>query len=171
MKKFRLLALAFVLAALSGCARKTVVWETVDDSVDTEVLAPTQSSYVLHFDLPEDVQARQEDGNTCYVQEDGDYRIESRYLVADSADSAAHMLTGSSLRELGAIETSRCGLPEYRFAWYEQEDSELCQADLIVDGRSCYALIFSRKEDAAGSYDTTAGRIFASLCLDGDEGF
>lgn len=161
------------LLMLSGCAAAPEeVWETVDDPILMEAVSAFSEAYRMRVSIPEQTQCVQQDETRQLWQaESGDYTVESRVLLADDAESAAHMLTGKDWQQLHPIRTTRFGLPEYRFVWYEAEEGLLCRAALLTDLDYCYALVFRSREDCSGSYDTMSEEIFASLDLFFDEGF
>ena len=130
-------------ALLCGCAVAEPAWETVDDTIVQDTGSYLDSAYTMLFDVPAD------------------------------ADTAVRRLSGFSPEDLDVSETTRCGLPEYRFAWYTSGDEggSLCRADVLLDGTVCYALTFSARERCGSTYDSTAEQVFATLSLFEDEGF
>ena len=175
MKKAVFLTCALALL-LGGCAAAEPAWETVDDTVVLDAGSYLDSAYTMLFDVPAD--AREDAlaaaaGRTVYTNAAGDYEIVGQTLLCADADTAVRRLSGFSPEELDVIETTRFGLPEYRFAWYTSGDEggSLCRADVLLDGTYCYALTFSARESCGNTYDSTAQRVFATLSLFEDEGF
>ena len=175
MKKAVLLACALG-ALLCGCAAAEPAWETVDDTIVQDTGSYLDSTYTMLFDVPADAQEDalcSGDGRTVYTNAAGDYEIVGQTMLCADADTAVRRLSGFSPENLDVIETTRFGLPEYRFAWYTSGDEggSLCRADVLLDGTVCYALTFSARERCGSTYDSTAEQVFATLSLFEDEGF
>lgn len=101
----------------------------------------------------------------------GDYRIETSVFLASGLDSAVHQLSGLDAHGLTIVETVRFDLPEYHFAWYDGSGEGLLrQADLVLDGETCYAVVCSRTEAAGPEGDAMTRSVFSSFGLYRDEG-
>ncbi len=164
------LILAFLLC---GC-RAEPDWETVDDAA-VQVSAPAEPPYVITYSIPADASMEPLSARNCglYVGEGGEYEIMSDVISASSLDDALRQVSGFGLDELDVIETSRFGLPEYRFAWSSASDEGefVSEASLVQDGGYYYALVFSTRQGLNGKYDECAEAVFASFGLYGDENF
>ena len=176
MKKQVWLLAALSLLFLSACKPAAEpVWETVDD-LDVVQTVGIQDTYTMVFDVPMDAvmdTAATQSGRTVYEQKDGDYEIVCETFPASGIEGIVRRLTGFEKDKLDVIETTRFGLPEYRFAWCSdsEEGSRVCRADVIFEAPYCYALTFSVREDAASRYHSTQEQTFASMSLFTDEGF
>ena len=171
MKCSVILAAAVLAAACCGCAA-TTTWETVDDEI-VEASGPAEEPYIITFGVPSDVDAMPlTDGNrSLYVQEDGDYEILSDVVTAPNHLAAIEQVSGFAAEELDVLETTRFGLPEYRFAWVSESDegSYVSQAAVVEDGSYYYALVFSVREEAGNAYQDCAEAVFSSFGIYGNE--
>lgn len=171
MKISVILASAVLAVVCCGCASATT-WETVDDEI-IAASGPAEEPYVITFGVPSDVDANPlTDGNrSLYVQEDGDYEILSDVVTAPNADDAIRQVSGFEAGELDVVETTRFGLPEYRFAWVSESDegAYVSQAAVVEDGSYYYALVFSVREEAGNAYDESAEAVFDSFGIYGNE--
>ena len=171
MKKLALLlSAALLLGSLAGCAGAET-WQTVDDEMPLEAESCLDSAYRIVFTVPDGAAEEtfaSSDGCTVYTQANGDYEITSQVLLSSSMESAVRRLSGFEPERLSIIETARCGMPEYQFAWYTSGDEggRLCRADILMDGLYCYALTFSVREGLGTAYDSTIRDVFASLSLE-----
>jgi hypothetical protein len=171
MKKFvLLLAAALLLLPLAACA-KTETWETVDEEIPLTAGSCLDGAYDIVYTAPPDAVRETfgaQDGCSVCTAAGGDYEITSQVLLASSAESAVRRLSGFAPERLNIIKTSRCGLPEYQFAWYTtgDEGGRLCRTDLLMDGLYGYALTFSEREGLGTAYDSTVKDVFASLSLE-----
>ena len=88
-------------------------------------------------------------------------------------DDAIRQVSGFGETDLSVLETTRFGLPEYRFAWASSSDEGeyVSQASLVKDGDYYYALVFSVRQGLGGKYDDCAEAVFSSFGLYGDESF
>ncbi len=172
MKISVILAAAVLAAACCGCASDAVTWETVDDEI-VEASGPAEEPYIITFGVPSDVDANPlTDGSrSLYVQEDGDYEILSDVVTAPNHDAAIEQVSGFPADELDVLETTRFGLPEYRFAWVSESDegSYVSQAAVVEDGNYYYTLVFSAREEVGNAYDSCAEEVFASFGIYGNE--
>lgn len=158
---------------LCGC-RVEPDWETVDDNI-VQVAAAEEPPYIITYGIPDDatmdpLSAR---NRSLYVSENGDYEILSDVITAASLDDALRQVSGFGEAELSVLETSRFGLPEYRFGWASSSDEGefVSQASLVEDGNYYYALVFSVRQGLGKKYDDCAREVFASFGLYGDEAF
>ncbi len=158
---------------LCGC-RAEPDWETVDDAA-VQVSATVEPPYIITYGVPADASMEPLSARNrgLYVGEGGEYEIMSDVISAASLDDALRQISGFGLDELDVIETSRFGLPEYRFAWSSASDEGeyVSEASLVQDGGYYYALIFSTRQGLSGKYDDCAEEVFASFGLYGDESF
>lgn len=171
MKLSVLFAAAVLAAACCGCAAATT-WETVDDEI-IEASGPAEEPYIITFGIPSDVEVEPlTDGTrSLYVQEDGDYEILSDVLTAANHEEAIELVSGFAPDELDVVETTRFGLPQYRFAWVSESDegSYVSQAAVVEDGSYYYALVFSAREEVGNTYDECAEAVFSSFGIYGNE--
>lgn len=172
MKLSVMLAAAALAAICCGCAADTVTWETVDDEI-VAASGPAEEPYVITFGVPSDVDANPlTDGHrSLYVQEDGDYEILSDVLTAPNHLAAIEEVSGFSADELDVMETTRFGLPQYRFAWVSASDegTYVSQAAVVEDGSYYYALVFSAREEVGDTYNACAEAVFESFGIYGNE--
>jgi len=158
MKKW----LCFLLCLfVVGCSRSEPTVETVTDEAVMSVSG--QQNYEILVYIPNDVvsSSAPDQCGIVYRQEDGSYQYETKLFLADTVDSAIRQICGQESGDLTVIETSRFGLPEYRFAWYE--DGFNHRADLVQDGQQYYALIFSTPEEMGNSCQKVMAQVFASF--------
>lgn len=171
MKISVIFAAAVLAAACCGCASVTT-WETVDDEI-VEASGPAEEPYVITFGVPEDVSLDplSEGSRSLYVQKDGDYEILSDVVTAPNASRAIEAVSGFDAGELDVVETTRFGLPEYRFAWVAASDegNYVSQASVVEDGSYYYALVFSVREEAGNAYEDCAEEVFATFGIYGNE--
>ncbi len=159
---------------LSGCSAAAPVWETVDDVMPAQPAGSwlDQASTIL-IGVPEGLELlASADGYCLYGDPSGDYEVETSIYLASSLDSAVRQLSGYDADRLLIIETTRFNLPEYHFAWYSEteEGGRLNQADLVLDGTSCYAVVCSSLEASGNAYDQETRQVFSSFGLYFDEG-
>lgn len=172
----RKLLLCFLLVGtlLCGC-RAEPDWETVDDDAVLQVSAVVEAPYVITYSVPDDasMEPLSAKNRSLYVGENGDYEIFSDALSAASLDDAMRQVSGFGEGDLSVLETTRFGLPEYRFAWASSSDEGeyVSQASLVKDGDYYYALVFSVRQGLGGKYDDCAAAVFSSFGLYGDESF
>lgn len=173
MRKLLAAALCAVLVALSGCAAAPVMWETVDDVLPVLADASYDSAYTMAFDVPADAAAAFSDDSAqrVYIQSDGEYEIMAETLALSTIDAVARHVSGFDAGQLQMVKTRRFGMEEYQFAWYSASDEggRLYRADVLMDGEYSYALVFSVKEGASGSYADVAEQVFSSFNLFYDE--
>lgn len=171
MKTSVILASLVLAAVCCGCA-STTTWETVDDEI-VAASGPAEEPYIITFGVPEDVNLEplSEGSRNLYVQKDGDYEILSDVVTAPNADEAICQVSGFDAEDLDVMETTRFGLPEYRFAWVSESDegSYVSQAAVVEDGSYYYVLVFSAREEAGNTYDSCAESVFASFGIYGNE--
>lgn len=158
-----------ILLLLAACGREPpALPETVSDV--PEPPAETRL-YTITVSLPPELQTEPPtpaESGTVYRHPEDRYAVETRTFLADSAESAVHQLTGYRAEELEILETTRFGLPEYRFAWYDGAQGCLCRADMVLDGQRCYGVIFSAPETAGDSL-MLATEVFSTFGLHYDE--
>ena len=175
MRKIAIILLTVILLTLCGCSKDTVVWETVEDTVEAAVISEGPA-YSITFEVPLDA-VRQtfacDQHREVYEQAGGDYEIVAEVLHAGSIESAAKTLTGYDSSHLLMLHTTRFGMPEYQFAWYAlgENGGRICRAAVFVDGQDCYCLSFCTDENCAAQYDTTVEQVFATVGLFHDEEF
>ncbi len=163
-----LLFLMLVLSmALCGCQGETKgVVETVEDEIsvfsedsfmEISVFVPQEEGTIQLSAAPE-----------SFTGDDENYHIQTRRLLASSAESALRQLTGNAA--VTVLQTSRFQLPEYRFAWTEQGAETLCyRGRMVQDGDVFYAVLFGVKESAGNKYDSLMAQVFSSFGLYVDE--
>ena len=162
----RLSALALALAALlRGCASRQV-WERVSDPLAD----PEERVCSVMFTLPDGASEEAISGTQArrvYTDPACGYEIVAERMETPSLEAAVKRLTGFSFDALHPLKTTKCGLPEYRFAWYASGDEggRLYRADVLKDEGYCYALVFSVPEGSGTAYDSTAEAVFASMSL------
>jgi len=145
-----------------GCSSPKPTFETVTDEAVLSVTG--QEEYEILVYIPQDVVLSSDavaDNGMVYRQEDGSYYYETKILLADTADSAVRQISGRERDEMTVIQTSRFGLPEYRFAWYDNGFNH--RADLVQDGLQFYCVIFSAAETAGNSCQDVMAQVFASF--------
>ncbi len=160
MKKWFCILLAFLF--MSGCGGPQPVMETVTDDMAQTV--SYQPEYEILIYIPQDVTVLSEDAAgtwEVYLHKDGDYRIETKTLFADTAQSAIRQITGLNAEELTVLETKRFDLPEYRFVWFSEGSNH--RADLVQDGEQFYCVIFSTAEAVGNSCKEIMTQVFASF--------
>ncbi len=159
---------------LCGCAAAEPTWETVDDVLPSDpVSAWQEEAYTITIGVPAQTELlATSNGWKLYAAESGDYEIQTGTFLASSLDSAVRQLSGYDAGRLLIVETTRFDLPEYQFAWYSdgEEGGRLSQADLVMDGYRCYAVVCSRAEAAGSAYDSSIRQVFSSFGLHYDEG-
>ena len=169
-----LLSSLLLCGLLCGC-RAEPDWETVDDDAVLQVSAMVEPPYVITYGVPDDasMEPLSVKNRSLYVGENGDYEIFSDALSAASLDDAIRQVSGFGETDLSVLETTRFGLPEYRFAWASSSDEGeyVSQASLVKDGDYYYALVFSVRQGLGGKYDDCAEAVFSSFGLYGDESF
>ena len=174
MRNILLCCFLCLFTLLCGC-RAEPDWETVDDDAVLQVSAEVEPPYIITYGIPDDasMEPLSARNRSLYVGENGDYEILTDALSAASLDDAIHQISGFGEKDLSILETTRFGLPEYRFAWASSSDEGefVSQASLVQDGDYYYALVFSVRQGLGGKYDDCAGAVFSSFGLDGDENF
>jgi len=174
MRKIGVLVLLFSLGAALCACRAEPDWETVDDPA-VPVMAPASAPYIITYGVPNDAteEPLSEKNRSLYVGQNGDYEILSEVITAATLDDALRQVSGFGEDELEIVETTRFGLPDYRFAWssVSDEGEYVSEASLVEDGDYYYALVFSVRQGLGGQYDECAASVFASFGLYGDEGF
>ena len=172
MKISLFVAAAALTALLCGCAAETTTWETVDDTI-VEASAPAEEPYIITFGVPEGVgiEPIHEGNRNLYLHEDGAYEILSDVVTAPNADDAIRQVSGFDAGDLDVVETTRFGLPEYRFAWTSASDegTYVSQAAVVEDGSYYYVLVFSAREEVGNAYDNCAEAVFDSFGIYGNE--
>lgn len=172
MKKISLLMCLVLL--LSGCTAAAPVWETVDDVLPAEPVASwLDEAYTIAIAVPDGAELlASTDGCRLYGTASGDYEVETSVFLASSLNSAVRRLSGYDADHLLIVETTRFSKPEYHFAWYAEteEGGRLSQADLVMDGSNCYAVVCSSLETAGNAYDDDSRQVFSSFGLYFDEG-
>jgi len=172
-KKVSVLLLLVLIATLWGC-RSDTVWETVDDGV-LYASAPIEEPYIITYGIPNDasMDPLSVRNRSLYVGKDGEYEILSDVITAANLDEALRQVSGFGEDELDVLETTRFGLPEYRFAWASSSDEGelVSQASLVEDGGYYYALVFTVRQGLGSKYDDCAEAVFASFGLNVDESF
>lgn len=157
---------------LTGCGPREPVWETVEDIQPVYAVANWQEeAYSISLSLPEEAAllTEWEGGRTYGIGED--YRIETSVFLTSCLDSAVRQLSGFDAHGLTIVETERFDLPEYHFAWFDGSGKgHLCQADLVLDGETCYAVVCSRTEASGAAGDEMTRAVFSSFGLYRDEG-
>ena len=171
MKK--LLPAVLLCLFLCACSRAEPAWETVRDSLLTEV--PTKSAkYMICFDVPIDAVLDEADGEkSVYRQKDGDYEIISRTIESCDLETVVQTLSGCSPEQVEILHTTRYGADECHFVWCSETERgmQLSRADAIFSQPYCYALTFSASEDCAPTYADTQAQVFGSFALFENEGF
>lgn len=161
------LLIMLLAALLTGCSAETV-WERVTDSdLRTEAVWQAQA-YTVQLAIPAQAElTERSDGVMLYSVDDGSCEISSHVFLASSADSAVYYLSGLRSSRLNVIETTRFGLPEYHFAWFAQTEAggRIYQADLVMDGTHCYAVMTSAAEERAKDYDELFRQVFSGFGL------
>ena len=169
----KVLVLALLLVMLTGGCASQEAWETVDDALPQQVGAWQTQAYSIQVALPmgaEFVGADTE--GSLYAVEDGELEIRTATFLASELNAAVKHLSGLQAERMTVVQTTRFGLPEYHFAWYAQteEGGRVCQADLVMDGLCCYAVVTSVPEDNGKDYQQTCRQVFSSFGLSFDEG-
>lgn len=162
--------LALVLLILTGCSGPA--WETVDDQIPAEsVEVWQQEAYTISAGLPEGaVLISEEAGVRRYRVDETGLEVESRVFLAWSPEAAVRMLSGKEADEMTILETTRFGLPQYQFAWYDASTGRLCRADLVLDGMTGYVLVCSLPEAQGADLAVMAQPVFGAFGLHTDEG-
>jgi hypothetical protein len=170
-KRWYLAILLFFTVLLGGCGEAAVT-EFVTDSVP--VSAPVDPRYEVTVSVPQEAQGAlpPRGAERVYRPADGRYEIEVKSLLAESAESAVHQLSGFPAEELNVVKTSRFSMPEYRFAWYAPDgaDGWVCRADLLQDGERFYCVICRVRESAEENCGQLAVEVFSTVGLFTDEG-
>lgn len=166
--KFWIFALA--LALLAGCSGP--VWETVDDQLPQgDVAVWQEEAYAVRAALPEGAVLLEEtDGRACYRVEETGLEIEELVFLAWNQDAAVRYVSGREPDTLTVLETTRFGLPQSQFAWYDVDAGRVCRADVILDGTTAYALVCSLPALQGADLAQTAQPVFGSFGLYTDEG-
>ena len=165
--KYWILVLA--LALLAGCSGP--VWETVDDQQpQTPVAVWQEEAFEIRTALPEGAELVEEtDGLSLYRVAETGLEIEQRVFLAWDKAAAVRLLTGQEAETLTVLETTRFGLPQAQFAWYDADACRLCRADLILDGMTGYALVCSLPAGQGADLAGAAQPVFGSFGLYTDE--
>ena len=173
MRKTVVLWVMAISSMLGGCAIQPA-WETVHDG-SIPVSAELEEPYEITFGIPDDAKLQESENTqrTTYTQTDGDYEIISDVVIANNYHDAIKAVSGFAPEDIGMVETTRFGLPEYQFAWAStnEEGIYVSRASLVEDGSYFYALQFSVKEKMGTDYDLCAENIFDSFGIYYDEGF
>lgn len=162
----KLACLLCVLLVLTGCSA-IPTWETVEDMVPSVPASAWQEeAYVIQAGLPAGAALTAESVG-CKIYEAGDMEIETTTFLSSDLNSAVKRLSGYEADRVSILQTSRFGMPEYRFAWYSQtaEGGRLYQTDLVMDDAVCYAVVCSMPEDAGGSFTEEVRPVFAAFGL------
>lgn len=160
--------LAAMCVLLSGCSR-AVVWEQVTDTEPAEQVAFWQEeAYALTVAVPPELRMVE---SNFYETENGAWQVEIQTFLASDLGSAVRRLSGFETDRLTILQTSRFGLPEYRFAWYSQtaEGGRNYRADLVMDKTVCYAVVSSCSETVGNEYEQQIRQVFASVGLSDGE--
>ena len=168
----KIICLLLVLMLCSGCAAKPV-WEYVQDEPSVQTGVWQQEAYSIEMAIPAKTDLVLEaEGEKLYVMQDGAYELSSHVFLASSMESAVKYLSGQSAEHMTVIGSKRFDLPEYHFAWYTQTEQggRLCQADLVMDGIRCYAVVTNVAEDEAKAYESVSRQVFSSFGRFLDEG-
>ncbi len=175
MRKIGVFLLLLSLGALLCACRAEPDWETVDDPAVPVMGTAAAAPYIITYSVPDDttMEPLSAKNRGLYVSENGDYEILSDVVTAATLDDALRQISGFGEDELEIVETTRFGLPEYRFAWssVSDEGEYVSEASLIEDGEYYYALVFSVRQGLGRQYDECAAAVFASFGLYGDESF
>ncbi len=166
--KICLCLLLMLSTVLCGCQGETKdVLETVEDEIS---VCSGESWMEVSVFVPLDNESHQLTSTPAgYTGNGGDYYIQTRRLLASSAESALRQITGSAPATV--LQTSRFQLPEYRFAWTEQGEEPLCcRGRMVQDGDVFYAVLFRVKESVGNEYDALMAQVFSSFGLYFDEG-
>ena len=156
---------------LTGCQKPQPEREMVQYDA-SPTLAESTDVYDISIFLPPDVTVQENtsaENRKRYLHNGGAYELYTSVFLADSAESAMRMVTGRQADMLSVIETERFGLPEYRFAWYEEDASANCRADLVQDGDRFYAVVFSVEEEAGNAYNELMAEVFSTIGLNAAE--
>lgn len=173
MKILKLLLCSALLLGLCACSSPSEpVWEYVED--DLVASAAEDAPYALCVFIPQGLTMEENTPASTgerYLHEDGDYSISTRTLLGTSAEEVITWLTDCAYDQLTVLQTSRFGLPEYRFSWYEEQDGTgyACRGDVIQDGDYFYVVKVAVKEDLGGEYRDLAAQVFASIGLNSRE--
>lgn len=163
-----------LLLLFSGCSAASAAWETVDDVMPAQPASSwlDQAGSIL-IGVPEGLELlASSDGCFLYGDPDSGYEVETSIYLASSLNSAVRQISGFDADRLLIIETTRFDLPEYHFAWYAEtaEGGRLNQADLVMDGVCCYAVVCSSPEADGNAYEQETRQVFSSFGLYYDEG-
>lgn len=160
----KLICLLCVLLLLTGCST-VPVWETVDD-FSPAIPASTwlDEAYAIQIGLPDHAELTWQT-DTCTLYEAETMQIMTETFLASDLNTAVRHLSGYDAENLLILETTRFDLPEYQFAWYTQtaEGGNLCRADLVMDGSTCYAVVCTAPE-GENTMDTTR-QVFSTFGL------
>lgn len=100
---------------------------------------------------------------TVYLQENGEYEITVFRFPASSLCEVIPVLADRSVYRVR--QKKRFAMKEYLLEWYC--GGKICKADILLDGRHCYAVRFSAKSKAC---DSAAVELFSTFGLYLDEG-
>ena len=167
----KIMMLCALLALLCGCA--SPVWETVSDDVPQEeaIAVWQEEAYTITLGLPQEAILQEADaGRSRYRVAETGLEIMTEVFLSSDLHSALRHVSGQDADSLTVLETTRFSLPEYQFAWYEAETGQLCRADLVMDGMTCYAVVCATPEDAGDSLLGEVRAVLAPFGLSGDEG-
>lgn len=169
MKK--VLLLVGMVGILTGCGA-VPAWEYVQDRVmPEEVLCWQQEAYAISLGLPQDCELLEEElGRSVYGKED--LRVEKRMFLTSGKEHAIKTVSGLDASRLTVMETTRFGMPEYQFAWYQEreEGGRLCRADLIVHDQECYAVLCSTAVESGSEHEQEIRQVLSSFGLYTAEG-
>lgn len=162
------IAVLLACLLLTGCS-STVVWEQVQDLEPVQQVASWQEeAYFLQIGVPQELSLTDRVQNcSLYETDDGRWQVQTQMFLASDLDTAVRYLSGYEADRVTILQTSRFGLPEYRFAWYCQteEGGRLCRADLVMDEMVCYAVVSSTAEETGDCYEQQIRQVFASFGL------
>ncbi len=167
----KLLVFVGMLGLLTGCGA-TPTWEYVQDRVmPEEVVCWQEEAYTISLGLPQDCALLKEElGRSVYGKDD--LEVEKRMFLTSGKENAIKTVSGLDASQLTVMETTRFGMPEYQFAWYQEQEQggRLCRADLIIHDQECYAVICSSAVEAGDSHADEIRQVFSSFGLYTAEG-
>ena len=169
MKK--LLVLVGIVGMLTGCGAEPT-WEYVQDRImPEEVVCWQQEAYTISLGIPQDCELLEEElGRSVYGKDD--LKVEKRVFLTSGKENAIKAVSGLDASQLTVMETTRFGMPEYQFAWYQEQEQggRLCRADLIVHDQECYAVICSSDVEVGNAHEQEIRQVFSSFGLYTAEG-
>ena len=130
-----------------------------------------EEAYTITLGLPQEAVLQEADaGRSRYRVAETGLEIMTEVFLSSDLHSALRHVSGQDADSLTVLETTRFSLPEYQFAWYEAETGQLCRADLVMDGMTCYAVVCATPEDAGDSLLGEVRAVLATFGLSRDEG-